>query len=81
MKKNNKASDSIIKIGLSGKGEDATRMEKRLYCAARALDIRILVEWNSEDFGPPIVRLNNEVLIDHLVETTVIETLFRDALE
>jgi hypothetical protein len=76
----NGASSPVIMIRLEGRGEDSMRLEKRLYCAARALGINIKIDWLSNTYGDPVVWVNEHKLIDHLVETTELEILLQQFL-
>jgi len=76
----NENNSSVVMLHLNGRGVDAIRMEKRLYCAARALGIKVQVDWISGNYASPVVYLNNQVLVDHLVDTPAIETILRDSL-
>lgn len=70
-----------LKLHMTGRGEDAMRMEKRLRCAGRALGVEVQVEWDASSFGPPSVTVANRLLTDRLVSTEELETLLREYLE
>ncbi len=67
----------LLKLQLQGQGEDATRMEKRLRCAGRALDVRVEVDWDAARHGSPVVRIGNQIVADHLMDTTELEMLLQ----
>jgi len=66
---------------MTGRGEDAMRMEKRLRCAGRALGVDVQIEWDARIFGAPSVTVANRLLADHLVSTEELESLLREYLE
>jgi len=70
-----------LKLRMTGRGEDAMRMEKRLRCAGRALGVDVQVEWDASGFGPPRVTVANRLLTDRLVSTEELEALLREYLK
>lgn len=71
----------VLNVRLVGRGEDAMRMEKRLICAGRALGVRVRVDWKSVQHGDPVVTIEDKLLIDHLVQTTELETLLQSYID
>lgn len=70
-----------LRTCLTGRGEDAMRMDKRLRCAGRALGIRVEVGWNSSRYGGPEVRVGDQLVVDHLVDTAELEVLLQPFAE
>lgn len=71
----------VLKLHMTGRGEDAMRMEKRLRCAGRAMGVDVQVEWDASEFGAPRVSVANRLLTDRLVSTEELESLLRKYLE
>lgn len=71
----------VLHVSMTGRGEDAMRMDKRLHCAGRALGVRIDLDWKADRHGEPRVSIGDEVLVDHLVDTTELEALLRPYLK
>lgn len=67
----------VLDVRLVGRGEDAIRMDKRLRCAGRALGVTVKVDWQSGQYGSPVIYVENQMLIDHLLETTELEELLQ----
>jgi len=70
-----------LKLHMTGRGEDAMRMEKRLRCAGRTLGVDVQVEWEASMFGAPSVTVANRLLTDRLVSTEELESLLREYLK
>ena len=71
----------LLRVKLSGRGEDAMRMDKRLRCAGRALGLRVEVDWDAGTYGEPVVRIGDQLVVDHLVETPELERLLKPYTE
>ncbi len=67
----------VLHVQLIGRGEDAMRMDKRLSCAGRALGVNIQVDWHTTRHGDPLVLIDGQPLVDHLVDTPQLEGLLR----
>lgn len=65
----------LLKVQLQGRGEDAIRMDKRLRCAGRALGVRVEVDWDATQYGGPVVKIGDQVVVDRLVDTAELEGL------
>ena len=71
----------VLNVRMVGRGENAMRMEKRLSCAGRALGVRVKIDWRSDQYGEPVVYIGGKKLVDHLVQTTELETLLKPFIE
>lgn len=71
----------VLNVRLTGRGEDAMRMEKRLGCAGRALGVRVKIDWRSDQHGAPVVTIGDKLLIDHLAQTTELEALLKPYIQ
>ncbi len=71
----------VLRLQMTGRGENAIRMDKRLRCAGRAVGVRVEVDWKSEHYGDPVVYFNDKQLTDHLMDTEEIERLLQRLLE
>lgn len=67
----------LLRVQLSARGEDAIRMDKRLRCAGRALGVKVEVDWDAGTYGEPVVRIGDQLVVDHLVETPELERLLK----
>jgi len=70
----------VLRLQMTGRGENAMRMDKRLRCAGRAVGVRVEVDWKSEHYGDPVVYFHDKQLTDHLMDTEEIERLLQRLL-
>lgn len=68
-------------VQLVGRGDNAQRMNKRLACAARALGIKLNIDWQSGGYGDVLVYVNDTLFADHLLETVELEQQFKQLVD
>lgn len=70
-----------LQLQLTGRGEDAMRMDKRLRCAGRALGVEVRLDWDASRAGPPVVYHDGMKVVEGLVPTESLEALLRPLIQ
>jgi len=76
-----KQNSAILHVQLIGRGEHATRMEKRVHCAAKAIGVSVQLEREAGEISECKLMFDGEVILDHLVSTIELEKLFSHHLK
>jgi len=72
--------DITLHVQLTGVGDEAVRMGKRLKCAATALGVGMDILWIKDSGAGPVAAIDGETLLDQLLSTEEVEARLRDWL-